>query len=229
MTLLVLMFLPASDSPPRSRSPGRIAGLEVSIAGSQMRDTLPSPTSYSIVIPRSPSALPAPPGPDCLAWHGWAHALGGVDADHTTARMTFRATKHTTLRIRSVRVDVRRRERPLTGTTLRCVRARSEPPPPTVGIGLDREPPAGAYFEAGENESSRPPSLSLRPGTHLVVDVTARARTCLCTWHADLRVAVNGKSQIYAIGDPRRALSTTPSTGRRARWSGTHWVEVRSP
>jgi hypothetical protein len=178
------------------------------------------------VIPHPVEALgPVPPGydpDDPNARQEWVDSHGGVDADHTTAVVTVQGTRAQAVILTGLRVDVVRREPPMSGINLfegcgdlfaaRFFEVALDQDPPEVGPSVDLRNQGGGDIEVDPIDFP----YTVTDSDPELFSIIAWTEDCYCEWTATLEWRVGereGESLILDEGKPFRVSASTNAPG----------------
>jgi len=167
------------------------------------------------VIPRPLSEIPPPPGQDVdsAQRYKWANRLGGVDAGRTSVDIIIQGRSSKVILIKGIRVIVRERRAPLSGTHITYGPIGEHIPVRSAYVDLDR-PSKVELFDEDDTPLSFP--LAVSEDKVEVVRLSVFANSCDCTWTAEVLYLDGGKERTYPIkrqgGQPFR--TTAPSRAK---------------
>lgn len=178
------------------------------------------------VIPHPVDALgPVPPvydPDDPGAREEWVADHGGVDAEFTTAVVTVQGSDDRAVILTGLRVDVVRREPPLSGINLlegcgdlfaaRYFEVALDEDPPDVGPSVDVRNQGGADIEPDPIDFP----YTVTASDPELFSIIAWTETCYCEWTATLEWRVGereGETLVLDAGEPFRVSATANTPG----------------
>lgn len=181
--------------------------------------------SYLFDLPLQEIGAPPEDEDSCVGRYEWAREKGGVDADATTVRVTVEATNAELIHVEHLDVEIVDASPPPPGTHITCPGRGATPEIRTVSILLDDE--HGPEVETTDDDGNSIPFLfQVGKGEAEVLDVTALAPECDCTWRATLHIRVEGEVYEFTLDDDGRPFRTVSSLGARSyRWIDGEWFD----
>jgi len=184
--------------------------------------------SYVVSTPIQDIGEPPNRQNNCIGRYEWAHSIGGIDADSTTARVTIDGLTEKTVHIDGISASVIESTSPSVGSNLTCPGRGEQPNIRSVLIDLDTNPPA--IFTTDASGKATPFAFTVSKGQSEIINISATTNRCTCSWQATLSLSVDGEVQFYTVQAPGgKPFRTTASIN--AMWYqfiGGRWVEQRS-
>ncbi|TMR89017.1 hypothetical protein [Nonomuraea basaltis] len=160
-------------------------------------------------FPQRPDRLDVPPPADLVTRADWAAGQGALPVSPSTVEVVLRGKTSEAVVLRSLYVEVVRRDQPPTGTALYAASCGAGPLPARLGrVDLDaRLPKVSAFSKADETDRKTDKKPLVFPyeisnTEPEVFHITADTRTCDCTWILKLS---------WAAGKDRGTVELTAS------------------
>ena len=182
----------------------------------------------SYVVAKPIQAIGEPPNKanNCIGRYDWAHKLGGIDADSTSARVTIEGTSDDVVQIKDITVNISKSSPPSVGSHLTCPGRGEVPNVRSVAIDLDANPPTALTLD--KSGATVPFFFTVTKGQTETFDISAMTAKCDCQWDAKISLSVGGKDKTYTIrANGNRAFRTTSSfDAKMYQWINREWTDV---
>ena len=192
--------------------------------------TRTGPIGGSYLIARPIQDVGKPPNNEnnCIGRYDWAHAMGGIDADSTSARLTIEGLTDKTVHINGISATIVESSAPSVGSNLTCPGRGEQPNTRSAVIDLDTNPPSVLTYDA--SGKLVPFAFTVSKGQSEVIDISATTNKCTCSWQAVISLSVDGEQRSYKVqargNQPFK--TTSSSNGKWYQWVSGKWVEQRT-
>jgi hypothetical protein len=192
--------------------------------------TRTGPVGGAYVVAKPIQDIGEPPNKqnNCVGRYDWAHAMGGIDADSTIARVTIEGLTDTVVHIDGISAAVVATAAPSVGSNLTCPGRGEQSNIRSVTIDLDTNPPTVLTYDT--TGKAVPFVFTVAKGQSEILDISATTNKCTCTWQATLNMSIDGKTQHYTVqAHGKQPFKTTASANAKwYQWIGGKWVEQRT-
>lgn len=191
---------------------------------------------HDYVIDKPPAEVPPPPTAQDASL--WAATQGAVHGQDTNVQISVQGRNSTAVVLEALRVRVVAREAPPKAASFAmdqgCGGALT---PRFFSVNLDADRPV-AHPEDGNDSENVIPAIQMPYRVSAtdpeVLLVTAKTRTCACSWYLELDWSSQGRRGTVRIDDDGRPFRTTSIKDMPRYWYGTNaagrraWVPYNS-
>jgi hypothetical protein len=160
-----------------------------------------------------PDADISSPPASCPHWRSWAHALGGVDAHLTQARITLTAKQELLVVVDGLRVNVHERKSVPPWRSVICAVGGASISPRRAEIRLSQADQPTVDWAAGDGDIVGIPTFSVSSSEAEMLHVWAYVDDEWVVWTAELLVLVDGRRQVVNISNNGKPFVTSGSRG----------------
>jgi hypothetical protein len=182
----------------------------------------------SYVIAKSIQSIGAPPNKanNCIGRYDWAHSIGGIDADSTSARVTIEGTTDNVVQIKGIAPKIISSSPPSVGSHLTCPGRGGSPEVRSVAIDLDAKPPTALTVD--KTGAVVPFFFTVNKGQTETFDISAITAKCDCEWNVEISVNVDGKDETFTImaKGSRNFRTTSSLDAKMYQWIDGRWTDV---